>query len=62
MFCIKCGKTLEPTARVCPDCGTKVILPEGFVPENDIYFAFSGGEEINGKGALHIVEYFRIML
>lgn len=34
MFCIKCGKALEPTACVCPDCGTKVILPEGFVSES----------------------------
>ncbi len=35
------------------------LIAEGFTPENDIYFAFSGGEEINGKGALYIVEYFK---
>ena len=35
------------------------LIAQGFVPENDIYFAFSGGEEINGKGAVNIVEYFR---
>lgn len=34
------------------------LIAEGFVPENDIYFAFSGGEEINGKGASNIVDYF----
>ena len=34
------------------------LISEGFVPENDIYFAFSGGEEINGKGASNIVDYF----
>lgn len=34
------------------------LIASGFVPENDIYFAFSGGEEINGKGALNIVDYF----
>ena len=34
------------------------LIADGFVPENDIYFAFSGGEEINGKGAVNIVDYF----
>ena len=35
------------------------LISEGFVPENDVYFAFSGGEEINGKGAVNIVNYFK---
>ena len=34
------------------------LISEGFVPENDIYLAFSGGEEVNGPGALHIVNHF----
>lgn len=34
------------------------LISEGFVPEHDIYFAFSGGEEVNGKGASRIVDYF----
>ena len=34
------------------------LIKQGFVPENDIYFAFSGGEEINGKGASNIVDWF----
>ena len=34
------------------------LIEQGFVPENDIYFAFSGGEEINGEGALNVVKYF----
>jgi len=34
------------------------LLENGFVPENDMYFAFSGNEEINGKGAVNIVDYF----
>jgi len=34
------------------------LIEQGFTPENDIYFAFSGGEEVNGNGALNIVNYF----
>ena len=34
------------------------LIKDGFVPENDIYFAFSGGEEVNGMGAVRIVDYF----
>ena len=34
------------------------LIAKGFKPENDIYFAFSGGEEVNGKGAPNIVDYF----
>ena len=33
------------------------LIGEGFVPENDIYFAFSGGEEVNGDGASRIVSW-----
>lgn len=34
------------------------LIGQGFQPEKDIYFAFSGGEEINGQGAPNIVAYF----
>lgn len=34
------------------------LIASGFTPQNDIYFAFSGGEEINGDGAKNIVDYF----
>ena len=34
------------------------LIKQGFQPENDIYFAFSGGEEVNGKGAVNIVNWF----
>ena len=39
--------------------GADYLISQGFVPENDIYFAFSGGEEVNGMGAVRIVEYFK---
>lgn len=35
------------------------LIGDGFVPENDIYLAFSGGEEVNGDGARNIVKYFK---
>ena len=34
------------------------LIGKGFQPEHDIYFAFSGGEEVNGDGARNIVRYF----
>ena len=34
------------------------LISEGCVPENDIYFAVSGGEEVNGRGAVRIVDWF----
>ena len=34
------------------------LIAQGFQPEKDIYFAFSGGEEVNGPGAKHIVGWF----
>ncbi|MBR0040459.1 MAG: M20/M25/M40 family metallo-hydrolase [Oscillospiraceae bacterium] len=34
------------------------LIAQGFTPQNDVYFAFSGGEEVNGPGAVHIVDYF----
>ncbi len=38
--------------------GAENLLRQGFQPEHDIYFAFSGGEEVNGPGAENIVRYF----
>lgn len=35
------------------------LIEQGFTPQNDVYFAFSGGEEINGPGAVHIVDWFK---
>ena len=38
--------------------GADYLISKGFVPENDIYFAFSGEEEINGPFAGDVVDYF----
>ena len=35
------------------------LIGQGFQPRHDIYFAFSGGEEVNGPGAVNIVDFFR---
>jgi len=35
------------------------LVAKGWKPENDIYFAFSGGEEVNGPGAPNIVAWFK---
>ncbi len=35
------------------------LIADGFTPENDVYLAFSGGEEVHGKGAGEIVSYFQ---
>ena len=40
-------------------CAADHLIARGFVPAQDVYFAFSGGEEVNGKGAPNIVAYFQ---
>ena len=39
--------------------GAENLIRQGFQPEHDVYFAFSGGEEVNGPGAENIVQYFK---
>ena len=34
------------------------LIGQGFQPEHDVYFAFSGREEVSGKGAVNIVDLF----
>lgn len=38
--------------------GADTLIEKGFVPEHDVYFAFSGNEETNGDGATSIIDYF----
>lgn len=33
------------------------LLKEGFIPNNDLYFSFSGGEEVDGLDSKNIVDY-----
>ena len=40
-------------------CACENLLEKGFTPKHDVYFAFSGGEEVNGPGAKNIVDYFK---
>ena len=35
----------------------ETLIGQGFVPQDDVYMAFSGQEEINGKGAINIVDW-----
>lgn len=35
------------------------LMAQGFVPQNDLYLAFGGDEEISGGGAPAIVDWFR---
>ena len=39
-------------------CAAEHLISQGYQPENDCYFAFSGSEEINGKDAKYIVDFF----
>ena len=39
--------------------GAENLIRQGFRPEHDVWFAFSGGEEVNGPGAENIVRYFQ---
>ena len=34
------------------------LIKSGYIPKQDMYFAFSGGEEVNGNGAVNIVNWF----
>lgn len=37
----------------------EALIIDGFVPKNDVYFAFGGNEEVNGDGSQGIVKLFK---
>ncbi len=52
--------TIDTKSTLCAIMeAAEYLINQGYVPENDIYFSFSGDEEVSGDSTPNIVEYLR---